>query len=132
MRVETTAYSAPQGDRNDCSVRALSIAANMPYADAHRLFALAGRRDGRRTPVFVTAGIHERLGYTRIPTVGSTHYGTQMTVAQFLRAHPRGRYVLHRRSHAFAVVDGVVHDWASGTGTRSRVQRAWLVSLELK
>jgi hypothetical protein len=48
------------------------------------------------------------------------------TLARFIAEHPTGRYLVIRRGHAFAVVDGRVHDWGTGrTGARSRIRMAW-------
>ena len=41
-----------------------------------------------------------------------TKYGTtrvsQMTIGTFIKEYPKGKYLLHVQSHAFAIVDGVV------------------------
>lgn len=49
-------------------------------------------------------------------------------LAAFIAAYPTGSYVVHRRGHAFAVIDGVLRDWDSGTGPRSIIQAAWRVT----
>ena len=107
----------------DCSVRAISIAADIPYADAQQAFKEAGREDGKGTPWEVSCALYERLGFLRHHTRRCHYAGRRavvryMTVAQFIRAHPKGRFTLHRRGHAFALIDGVVHDWSVGTGPR--------------
>lgn len=109
-------YSAPVGDGNDCSVRALSIAANIPYSACSALFAKHGRTPGRRTPHHVTRGVYRELG---IPA--PMYYTARPTVAQFIRENPKGRFILTRSGHAFSLVDSVIHDWADGTGPRSRI-----------
>lgn len=121
IRRDSTGYAAPVGDRNDCSVRALSIAANLPYERAHDLFKAAGRKDGRRTDRAASKRVYRQLGYQLVSRAWAP------TVTQFLAAYPAGRFICHRRGHAFAVVDGVVHDWEHGTGSRSRVQLAYRV-----
>tara|TARA_R110000824_G_scaffold211714_1_gene397656 strand:- start:40 stop:636 length:597 start_codon:yes stop_codon:yes gene_type:complete len=42
-----------------------------------------------------------------ITTYGKTRL-SKMTVGTFLKEYPKGKYLLHVRSHAFAIVDGVV------------------------
>jgi hypothetical protein len=136
MKHDSTAYSAiqaPQGERADCSVRALAIAAGMSYADAYQAFKEAGREDGKRTSWAVSCRLYERLGFCRHETRTCRYDGRRiaasyMTVAQLIRGHPKGRFILNRRGHAFALIDGVVHDWASGTGPRSRVRAAWKIT----
>jgi hypothetical protein len=148
MRKDPTAYSAAEGDLHDCSVRALAIAAGIPYEEAHRLFKEAGRADNKPTPTAVTRALFKRLGFTKHTTF--LGYGARYnrrrdtwtpianypTLARFIKAHPRGRFTVHRTGHAFALINGVVHDWPSerftrafpATGSRSRVVGAWEVT----
>ncbi len=42
-----------------------------------------------------------------ITTYGKTRL-SRMTVGTFLKEYPKGKYLIHVRSHAFAIVDGVV------------------------
>ena len=42
-----------------------------------------------------------------ITTYGKTRV-SKMTVGTFLKEYPKGKYLIHVRSHAFAIVDGVV------------------------
>jgi hypothetical protein len=119
------------GERKDCSVRALAVATGMGYAKAHAHFEREGRRFGRGTSFCTTATVHDSLGLKLVPLAGNAILPMpryRPTLAQFLRKHPRGRFVLHRSGHAFAVIDGVVHDWATGTGARTRVWAAWQVN----
>lgn len=125
IRIDSTAYSTvANGDfpteRRDCSVRALAIALGIPYREAHESFRIAGRRHGEGTPLVISAWVHKRHGM-------ETMRPFRPTLAQFLRENPKGRFVVHRRGHAFAIIDGVVHDWERGTGARSRIQNAWRV-----
>ena len=123
LRIDTTAYATvAKGDfrreRRDCSVRAFAVAMGVPYEEAHAAFKRHGRKDHMGTPVFVSHWVHTEAGMTRIDP-------RMPTLTQFIRENPKGRFVVHRRGHAFAVIDGVVHDWGHGTGARTRVQRAW-------
>lgn len=115
-------YSAFNGDNNDCCIRALSIAANKPYAECSELFEAAGRKKNRRTSFYVSNKVYNALGLQYLVT------DERKTLTQFIKKHPTGRFVIIRSGHAFAVVDGVVHDWNGGkTGPRSRVVQAWRV-----
>ena len=42
-----------------------------------------------------------------ITTYGKTRL-SRMTVKTFLREYPKGKYLIHVRSHAFAILDGVI------------------------
>jgi hypothetical protein len=111
----------------DCSVRALAVASGKSYGECHALFACAGRAPNCGTSVAASRFIHEEtLGYKKIDTW--TDWMGFPTLHVFVQSHPRGRYILHTRDHAFALIDGVVHDWTNGTGSRGRIVRAWEVT----
>lgn len=137
MRCTGTALRPPElwGERADCSVVAWSIARNITYATAHAMFEAAGRKRKHGTFLPTTAAVHGWDGHwveshragKRGPLGTSDGSGRWLrpTLAQFLREHPRGRYVIHVRRHAFAVVDGVVFDYK--LGLRRRIERVWYV-----
>jgi hypothetical protein len=114
------------GERADCSVRALAIAAAISYSEAHRAFTVAGRKRGEGTFIGHTAVAHHFYRGQHEPALGpglAAHQRRYPTLAAWVLAHPKGRWVVHVRQHAFAVVDGVVHDTAPAM--RRRVIRAW-------
>jgi hypothetical protein len=47
-----------------------------------------------------------------------------LNVRQFLAAHPKGRFILTTRTHAFAVLDGRIHDEWQQTGL-GKLDGAW-------
>lgn len=128
MRKNWTAYSNPShstvGERHDCAVRALAIALGAEYDNARALYAAYGRKPRQGTPSSVTAALMQWVGATTVD-----HWNPRsllnLTLAQFIQAHPTGCYWLARRGHAFALLDGVVHDWRHGTGARSRIVQAY-------
>lgn len=124
---DSRAYSAPAGDHYDCAVRAISIAANIPYEQSYALFIKYGRKPNKATDRSVSRAVHHELGST--PVVLGNRYEPRSypTLAAFLRMHPHGRFTLHKSGHAFAVVHGVVHDFANCAGARSRIQAAWRI-----
>jgi hypothetical protein len=115
----------------DCSIRAFSIALERPYAEIHAACKRHGRKDGKGTLGSTQGLVAEDYSMKVIEThelcTSSYHY--RPTLAQFINEHPKGRYYLARSGHAFALIDGVVHDWAWGTGSRSRIIRAFEVTL---
>lgn len=119
--------SAFARETNDCSVRAFSLALNIPYAEAHALCAKHGRQYGKGTSwvtshrVALAYGMHQVLTYNAYAPQGARY----PTLAQFIKEHPKGHFYLIRRGHAFTLIDGVVHDWTHGTGARSRILRAY-------
>lgn len=121
-------------ERNDCGVRALAIAANVPYAEAHRALELCGRKpnhgtyshQAERAFELLTLRSMERVDVHALRTEAAKgRYYCWPTITQFLKAHPKGRYFVCSQRHAFAVVDGVVHDWSSTTGSRKRIVLAF-------
>jgi hypothetical protein len=109
-------------ETNDCCVRALSLAANIPYSLAHKIAAKYGRKD--------RGGMYYRQydqmlndhGFKRAKT---PYYGLKLTVTQFCKLYPSGSFFVTKRGHAFHIRDGVVHDWTWSTGARTRVLEAY-------
>lgn len=95
------------GEDMDCAPRAAAIALGITYEDAHARYKAQGRVDGRRTPPHMTEAV---LG---VPVVYDFRE-RKSTVAQWLKDHPRGRFVVWVHGHVFAVLDGIVHDNGAG------------------
>ena len=68
----------------------------------------------------------EMLGMKRIESAEG------MRLEAFLMLATKGSFVLHKFGHAFAVVDGVVHDWQGTTKAGTTVLRAWKVTDKAK
>jgi hypothetical protein len=114
-------------ERWDCSVRALRVAAGLSYEQAHATLGRFTRRPRygvQAIVMFYACGAHG-LPPVEFGTTGYLRARPLPTLTQFLKAHPTGYYVLMRSGHFFAVINGVVHDWAHGTGARSRITHAW-------
>jgi len=125
MKKDTTSYGAerPAWDKNDCSVRALAVATGVPYAVASVAYSVLGRRLKTGTQVGLSERLHiEILGMTKVTAVEG------MDLETFLRVVPKRSYVVHKIGHAFAVVDGVVHDWENTTRPGTRITRVWKVT----
>lgn len=124
MKKDTTAYGAerPAWDRSDCSVRALAVATGVPYAVASVVFSSLGRRIGRGTEEEMCIRLYEEiLGCRRIEMAEGMRLEPFVTMAQ------KGRFVIHKHRHAFAVVDGVVHDWEGTSREGTVIVRAWRI-----
>lgn len=129
MKRDSTAYAAarPEWDRSDCSVRALAVATGATYEQASAVFSAAGRSVKRGTSQETSQKLYESwLKMERIREPEG------WTLDMFLLMFPKGSYVLHRRGHAFAVIDGVLHDWELGTKERSRITHCWCVTKEAR
>ena len=108
-------------ERNDCAVRAYATASCIDYARALELFAKHGRKAKHGTFLSVT----ESVVRTEFPNVFAIGYPDRPSLASWVSKHTEGHYMVFTAGHAFAVVDGVVHDWKPGE--RRRVQ--WTMKL---
>lgn len=121
-------YSDQQRDTGDkskgcCSINAFSLIAGIPWAEAKELLTCAGWRNRR--------GIHRGWtklvpGWRFIRVVRKTQ-----TVNRFLKRHPQGRFIVRKRYHIFAVIDGKVYDWGS-RGRMVRLTHAWRVEKKVE
>ena len=112
-------------ETNDCVVRALSLAFNKPYTEVHAACAAVGRKARRGMYRHQTDAAVAKLSGN--PAAGGTHLTRREgfpTFAQFARMHPEGRFIVIKRGHAVALIDGVYHDMAQSAAcsARCRVQ----------
>jgi len=102
-------------ESNDCAVRAYALFKDIPYAEAHEIFAQRGRRPGRGTKNYI---IYDLLGRETRQTP------ERMTLNQLVAKFPHGRVYGMKRGHAFAIIDGVLHDsWK--VGGKCRITFYW-------
>lgn len=126
MRLNSATYkSTPRayaGERADCSVRAIRCAAEVDYAPVYTVLMNLGRESGRRVWPRTMDFACAKFNAFPMPLEG------RPTLKQFLKAHKTGRYVLFRKGHYFAVVNGSVHDWTNtSTNSSSRIRNVWEV-----
>jgi hypothetical protein len=110
-------------ERNDCCVRAYTVALGIPYAEAHAYFKILGRRDKRGVTSF-RSKLESDGRFELVPD--AAQFRTVMTFAQH---HPRGRYIVHVNWHAIPVVNGVVYD--SQMQAKRRVTYAFKVKEDI-
>jgi len=112
-------------ERNDCTVRALALAAKIPYAEAHSHLKAHGRKAGKGV-------MHKPLVAAYDKYVGEHHrtsvYKRDLpTVAAFITAHPVGTFIVNVRGHVFALIDGLQHDLCPALAKpRCRVMGYWV------
>jgi hypothetical protein len=112
-------YASSQGEHNDCAVRALSVAAGLPYESAHALLKKHGRVDNRGTyPSSITKALIDLA-----PESTFTHGDRRLTLGTFTKLMPMGTFIVFVRGHVLSVVDGTVHDWKEAP--RRRVKFFW-------
>jgi hypothetical protein len=110
-------------DRNNCTVRSLAIAYNIPYLKAYQLCKAAGRKDNRG---FYTNKIMNHVWkkgykYTKV-RIGRKG----MTIRKFLEKNPIGIFLCTRRGHAFTIIHGEIHDIVTNT-ERQIITSAYLI-----
>jgi len=111
-------------ERNDCLVRAIAIAGQIAYKDAHDLAQWHGRKDKGRTfqstplidSLFPGCRLEALAGLARC----------QWTLGQFLKQKLTGRFICFKRGHAFAVIDSIVYDLGT-MGTKTKLLQIWKV-----
>jgi hypothetical protein len=70
------------GERNDCTVKAVSISCNKSYDFAHKACAKLGRKSGKGMKAGVVLNVIESLGFQCVPvTLGSKYTARTITDA---------------------------------------------------
>jgi hypothetical protein len=93
----------------------------------HKAFSKHGRRAGKGVTIITLLAVLKELTKDTVKIVSSDLIRRE-SVARFIKTNPKGRYVICKRNHAFAVIDGVAHDaHESGCGSRSIVKFAYKV-----
>ncbi|MGJ0509092.1 MAG: hypothetical protein ACR652_18615 [Methylocystis sp.] len=114
---------------NDCVVRALALAVEIPYDVAYDMAASHGRQSGRGM-----VHAHIRALFDSVPRIAGRHVfqavkgQPRMNARRFAEAYPSGRWIVQFAGHYVAVVDGVFHDTvAAGCRPTRCVYSAWEV-----
>lgn len=133
IQKETEQYRATSAngydwENRDCVIRAYAVLTGKSYETIHKLAAKHGRKEKQGTSDRTIRLMANELGLELVP------YGWKViarrgkytldypTLAQHLRDKPSVDCLIVRKGHAFAIKDGIVRDWATGTGARSRIQ----------
>jgi len=121
------------GETNDCSVKAVALACNVRYEDAHRALARQGRKNRRGSSTSAILRAIKSLGFTA-HWIPDQHFINQYPKShQILKGctthHPERfnkvwadgeTYVMFTSCHVLTIVDGVNHDWTKGRAKRSQ------------
>ncbi len=127
MKKDSTGYAAirPAWDTRDCSVRALAVSTGVGYETASAAFSAQGRVLKKGTPRTLSENFYENvLGMKRVTMAEG------MRLEAFLMVARSGSFLVHKKGHAFAVVEGVVCDW-EGTRTShagTMLEQVWKVT----
>ena len=89
----------------DCTVMALAHAASMSYEHAHEILRISGRLEGCTHMMEDGLKTYEAEGLgSSIPFEGTWN------LVDVVREHPEGRFIVRKRGHVFAIVDGIVYE----------------------
>ena len=121
VSAEDPGASRAKHEKADCAVRALAVAACVAYDVAHEALALSGRRPREGThssTMFAGARrlVHDARWLSWDVFYAIDRSGRNPTITAFARAYPTGHFLLWSRTHAFALVDGVLYDWHATHG----------------
>lgn len=114
-------YNAnPKGrDIFDCAIRALSKATGMSWDEAYEELANAGRELGLMMDSVESIEYYLDKRYPR-------RCYSSMTLDEFTKEYPRGRYIVSMNGHLTSVVDGYIYD--SFNPSNRRILCSWLIS----
>jgi len=110
-------------ERNDCVVRALSLSFNVEYPKVHELCTKAGRKYQRGMTRAQTNKVIKQITGKPSAEMDKLPRGGRQTLATFARDNAKGKWIVIKRGHAVALIDGVYHDNGTEQGLpRSLVQ----------
>lgn len=121
-----------KGRANDCVVRAVAIAGQLPYKQVYRqmnvyLYSYAHGRTARQAvPRFIIEKFMKMLGWKYVP---AKQYGKHSNMHLNAKELPAGRIIADMDGHVSAVIDGVIHDtWDASNGGETPVLGYWVAA----
>lgn len=124
--INTVAMRSVSRETNDCTVRALAAAADIPYSVAHATMAKHGRKHGKGTVHNVQVKAYAEHG-GKLRAIFGTTKGARyranhekqnsdvphvdgITLGTLLAEMPLGRFICIMRGHAFAIINRKLAD----------------------
>lgn len=116
---ECVTDSAVIGETDDCSVKAVAIAARVSYSNAHKVLKACGRknRKGASTgtisaAMFLLRAEMRSVDMNQLRMINHYRTLTVNNVVKYLRSD--ASYIMYTRDHVVAVRNGKVEDWTAG------------------
>lgn len=100
-------------DRNNCALNAMSIILNKPYYEVYKTFSKHGRIGGHGASIrMITVALNVLQKGTPEAAMESFQMPTKlkMSLANFAKQYPKGKYYVIKSRHALALIDGVWYD----------------------
>ena len=110
-------FSQQANERNDCTVKAISIACDVPYKVAHKALANEGRKPRCGSYRHQQARAIKALGFDLEPIKVTAK---TMVKLKSDTAVDTGYFLAYVSGHVAAVVNGKIEDWTDGR--RHRIQ----------
>ena len=104
-------FSRDANEHNDCTVKAISIACDVPYKVAHKALANQGRRKRCGSYWHQQSKAIKSLGY-KVEAV--QHTAKTINQVKSDEVVQQGYFLAYVRGHVAAVVNGKVEDWTDG------------------
>ena len=136
------AIGAPEkfkGETNDCTVKALAVALDIPYDQAY-LYAMRGfnrKRNSGPTPNVLKRAFSFDKAFTELQgkalkttykQVDGRMLDREMTISTFVKRYSSGTYYVVVSRHALVIKDGTVIDHSDKP--KRRIKMAWKVEAE--
>jgi hypothetical protein len=118
---------APNGDKNNCTVIALSAVTGFKYPKAERICESAGRKRKHGMDSYALIK-HFNNNWSTDGAFEEVNLGIKNRVSlnQFLKKFPKGHFYVRKRGHAFVISNGVVLDASiEKLGPKTQIQTAW-------
>ena len=124
------------GKQNDCSVRALCNVTGIPYNTSEMMHKLNGRITNKGTSISTLQKTYKEAGVELVGIYGDTQTAWALrnqleytdlqenkgiTLQNFIKKNPEGKYICLVRGHALAVVDGEVVDATTAVLANKRI-----------
>lgn len=116
------------GEKNDCTVRAVSNAFNIPYLEAHNILRVYGNRPDKHGIPF-----HRFINDAGVKNMFLEKYGmeyfeinteTTASISRFLEQKKQGTFIVRVRGHVTTVKEGRIIDM----GVKNwHVKSAWRI-----
>lgn len=100
-------------ERNDCAVRAISLAYDVSYPVAHSMLKNYGRKDGHGTYGFgryMDSQPHIASRKAGFDKSVNKFFKSLGSIQKFVKENNKGVFVILISGHTFCVKDGVIHD----------------------
>ncbi len=98
---------SPEHERNDCTVRALSIATNTPYSHAYNILLNFGRKPNHGTNIrkfFKNNRVIFGHSFTKLS------FRKQITLNKFIKKYTTGVFYVRISKHVFVIKDSITYD----------------------